>query len=231
MRNLFLALVLVNLAFAAWHRWYAREPSGYSVVADRRIPTITLVSELQAPEADGVEDAAVPPEAASVQIPVSVDSTTERCISIGPFRELSQAAAAAGNLRTMGYEPNQRVAEGDIWVGYWVHLSAIPTRDRAEEILSELVTNGVSDSYIVPGNEDSQIISLGIFSETSRAGRRREDVRELGYEPAVVERSRRGTVYWVDVTMAADQTLDVEPLQAPGRISRLEQRDCPFRRN
>ena len=38
--------------------------------------------------------------------------------------------------------------------------------------------------------------------------------------------TRRATVYWVDVTLEADQTLDFDALQPPGRIIRLEQRNC-----
>jgi hypothetical protein len=33
-------------------------------------------------------------------------------------------------------------------------------------------------------------------------------------------------VYWIDITLAEGQTLDFDALQQPGRITRLEQRDC-----
>ena len=45
MRNLFLALLLANLAFAAWHAWFATPP-GAVRVADPDLPSLTLVSEL-----------------------------------------------------------------------------------------------------------------------------------------------------------------------------------------
>lgn len=227
MRNLFLVLVLSNLAFAAWHRWFT-EPSGTATfVNSTQVPGITLVSEV--PEAvPDPQDVDVPPpvETPPVAEPVVADLPTERCISVGPFQELSQAATAAGNLRTAGYEPSQRVAEGDIWVGYWVYLPAVPSREEADEVLAALRANGVSDSYIVPGGESERVISLGVFSDISRAGNRREDVRRLGYEPTVVDRNRRGTVYWVDIVLDAEQTLDMDALQTPGRIIRLEQRSC-----
>jgi hypothetical protein len=54
----------------------------------------------------------------------------------------------------------------------------------------------------------------------------REEVRALGFEPQLVDRTRRATVYWIDVTLASDQMLDFDSLQQPGRIVRLEQRDC-----
>jgi hypothetical protein len=150
-----------------------------------------------------------------------------RCVSLGPFRELSQAATAAANLRSTGLRPTQRLAEGDIWVGYWVHMPDFASRAEADAALSKLRSNGISDSYIVPGGDSGHTISLGVFSEIKRAGRRREEVRRLGFDPQVVDRNRRGTVYWVDLTLEPGEELSPEKLQSlPGRIIRLEQRVC-----
>ena len=66
----------------------------------------------------------------------------QRCTSVGPFRELAQAATAAANLRAAGYQPMQRVAEGDIWIGYWVYIAAIPTEQEANEILAKVRDRG-----------------------------------------------------------------------------------------
>jgi len=136
----------------------------------------------------------------------------------------------SGELRTAGFEPSQRVVDGEVWVGYWVHLAGIPTRETANEILERLRANGIADSYIVPGAEESQIISLGVFSEISRAAGIREQVRALGYDPTVADRSRRATLYWIDIRAAGDAVIDLEALQPPGRINRLEQRPCPAAR-
>ena len=149
-----------------------------------------------------------------------------RCTSVGPFRELAQAATAAATLRTAGYQPTQRVAEGDIWIGYWVYIEAIPSVALANEILSKVRAEGVTDSYVIPNSDTGNLVSLGVFSEIGGVSRRREQVRALGYEPKVVDRTRRATVYWVDVLLKADQVLDFDALQSPGRIIRLEQRSC-----
>jgi len=149
-----------------------------------------------------------------------------RCTTVGPFRELAQAATAAATLRAAGYEPTQRVAEGDVWIGYWVYLDTIPTEAAANAILAKVRGEGVTDSYVIPNSDSGNLVSLGVFSEISGAARRREQVRSLGYEPKVVDRTRRATVFWVDVLLTADQTLDFDALQTPGRIQRLEQRSC-----
>jgi hypothetical protein len=85
---------------------------------------------------------------------------------------------------------------------------------------------GITDSYVIPNSDTGNLVSLGVFSEISGVSRRRDQVRALGFEPEVVDRTRRATVYWIDISLRADQTLDFDSLQMPGRIVRLEQRDC-----
>jgi hypothetical protein len=261
MRNLFLGLVLANLAFAAWHAWFS--PAAVAPSASD-VPTIMLASEFpvaqekvvappvveaeleslaSAPAAapaagSAAVDAAAEPEApaddtaAVVEVapPANAAATAidapRACVSVGPFRELSQAAAAAANLRGAGLEPKQRVGEGDIWVGYWVYLAAIPTLADAETILARLKENGITEAYVIPSSDSGTLISLGVFTEVARAGNRLNASRELGYEATISDRTRRGTVYWVDVLLAPGQTLDFDALQPPGRIVRLEQRPC-----
>lgn len=256
MRNLFFALVLANLAFGAWSAWHSTAPSA-TVAAGGGNGSIRLVSEVgessMGTEAEArnaaepaqeraADDAPASSAASASGAEASLDAASSsppgtgsapssasvrRCVSVGPFADLSDAAAASSRLRAAGRDASQRVAEGDIWVGYWVHIDAIRTRDEANRIVSELHANGVDEAYLIPGEEDGDIVSLGVFSEAARAGRLRQQVRDLGYDPVVVDRSRRGTVYWVDVELPPGGDLDLETLQAPGRITRLEQRPCP----
>lgn len=174
-------------------------------------------------------DVGAPPPAPAPAEPVAAveaAAVATRCTSVGPFRELSQAATAAAALRTSGYQPLQRVAEGDIWIGYWVYIQAIATEAEANAILERVRAEGITDSYVIPNSDSGNLVSLGVFSEISGVGRRRDQIRALGFEPQVVDRTRRATVYWIDVTLAEGQTLDFDALQPPGRIIRLEQRDC-----
>jgi hypothetical protein len=272
MRNLFLALVLANLGFAAWSSWFAPEERP-GPRADDSLPSITLVSEVpedlrtagvvvesggaeaplaladQAAQAEPAEPTiaaaeTLPADAvlAEAAAPAVVDDPLAEaaapaaaapgsCTSVGPFRELSQAASAAATLREAGHQPAQRVAEGDIWIGYWVYIPALPSEEEAEAALERVRADGMSDAYIIPNSESGNLISLGVFSEISGVSRRRDQVRALGFEPQVVDRTRRATVYWVDVTLAEGETLDFDALQPPGRIIRLEQRSCELPAN
>ena len=257
MRHLFLMLVLVNLGFAAWSAWFApSQRSGRP--ANEGLPALTLVSEVpadlrgaaeqgeataQAAPAESVGAAAAdatadaepdPAEAGAGQAAVTAEArpaeSAARCTSVGPFRELSQAAAAAATLRSEGYQPAQRVAEGEIWSGYWVYIPAIPTEQQANEALTK-VREGVRearipDAYVIRNSDSGNLVSLGVFSEISGVSRLRDEVRALGFEPQVVDRTTRATVYWIDIELGSEQTLDFEALQPAGRIIRLEQRAC-----
>jgi hypothetical protein len=118
------------------------------------------------------------------------------------------------------------VADGDIWIGYWVYIEAAAAAQSANEVLAKVREAGIADSYVIPNSDSGDLVSLGVFSEISGVSKQRERVRALGLEPRVVDRTRRATVYWVDVLLKADQTLDFDSLQTPGRIIRLEQRGC-----
>ena len=173
MRNLCLALILANLAVAAWTGWFAAEPDGTTMQGGAKDGSLTLVSEVAEPSPSAVAAAGDAPGAAdeAPALPSVRAVSQDRCVSLGPFRELAQAATAAANLRSTGLKPTQRVAEGDIWVGYWVHLPDFPTRQAADTVLSRLRANGVSDSYIVPGGDSSHTISLGLWNgQGSKSG-------------------------------------------------------------
>jgi hypothetical protein len=260
MRHLFLVLVLMNLAFAAWSAWFApSERAGRP--ADEGLPALTLVSEVPVdlhsggvaadvepaapievaqPPLDAAADAAASAEldadagaTGGDEVAAAADGAAEveaSCTSVGPFRELSQAAAATATLRGAGYQPQQRVAEGEVWSGYWVYIPAIPTEQEANETLAK-VREGVRearipDAYVIRNSDSGNLVSLGVFSEISGVSRLRDEVRALGFEPQVVDRMSRATVYWIDIALAPEQALDFDALQPPGRIIRLEQRAC-----
>jgi hypothetical protein len=158
-------------------------------------------------------------------------SRPERCISVGPFLEQSQAVDAVSELRGAGFaNPTQRSAEEDVWGGYWVHLPGIPSRAEAAKTLAALKAGGISEAYSMAG-DDGYTISLGVFSEAARADRRTQEARDLGYEPTVSDSTRRAEVYWVDVAVGPGQDLDIRSLQTQGRINRLEAKSCEEKRS
>jgi hypothetical protein len=156
-------------------------------------------------------------------------TNVKRCISVGPFRDVAEAAHAATTLRGGGYDPRQRVADGDVWAGVWVYLPLPAARAAADQILAKLKAGGIDDALEMPGPNDGSVISLGLYSESKRAQARVAQVQALGFNPGIADRKRTGNVYWIDIDLKpTDSLLNPADLQSEtGRIVRLEVKGCP----
>ncbi|HXA35977.1 MAG TPA: hypothetical protein VNW26_06560 [Steroidobacteraceae bacterium] len=156
-------------------------------------------------------------------------TNVKRCITVGPFRDVSEAAHAAATLRGGGYDPRQRVADGDVWAGVWVYLPLPPSRAAGDQILAKLKAGGVDDALEMPGPNDGSVISLGLFSEPKRAQARVAQAQALGFNPGIADRKRTGNVYWIDIDLKpTDSLLNPADLQGEaGHIVRLEVKGCP----
>ena len=156
-------------------------------------------------------------------------TNVKRCISVGPFRDMSEAAHAATTLRGGGYDPRQRVADGDVWAGVWVYLPLPATRAASDQILAKLKAGGFDDALEMPGPNDGSVISLGLYSDPKRAQVRVAQAQALGFNPGIADRKRTGNVYWIDIDLKpTDSLLNPADLQGEaGRIVRLEVKGCP----
>jgi hypothetical protein len=154
---------------------------------------------------------------------------TLACMSVGPFADLPQASQAQAALRGAGFQPRQRMEQGEIWAGYWVSVQGLATRDAADAALKTLSANGIDDVYVMPGSDPPNVLSLGVFSDYQRAQRRVDEVRAIGLTPRIDDRKRAGSVYWIDVDLLEPgQIIDSSIFQSdPGKITRLEMRACP----
>jgi hypothetical protein len=150
------------------------------------------------------------------------------CTSVGPFADLAQASQAQASLRTAGFDPRQRVENGEIWVGYWVSVQNLASRSEADTAIKTLNGNGITDVYLMPGTDPPNVLSLGVFSDYNRAERRANQVKSLGLEARISDRKRDGSVYWIDVDLKEPgQAIDPSLLQTDtGKIMRLEMRPC-----
>jgi hypothetical protein len=156
-------------------------------------------------------------------------TNVKRCISVGPFRDVSEAAHAATTLRGGGYDPRQRVADGDVWAGVWVYLQLPSSPAAGDQMLAKLKAGGIDDALEMPGPNDGSVISLGLYSEPKRAQARVAQLQALGFNPGIADRKRTGNVYWIDIDLKpTDSLLNPADLQGDsGRIVRLEVKGCP----
>jgi hypothetical protein len=231
-------LLLANAIYFLWARGIAGPPDTGAAGATS---SLKLVSE-----APALKEAA---GAAATQAPLSAEgpaavaaagaapetpsapllSDVKRCITVGPFSDVAEAAHAAATLRSGGYQPRQRVAEGEIWAGVWVYLPAPGTPAAGDQVRAKLKSGGIDDALEMPGPGDKPVISLGLYSEPRRAQARVAQAQALGLNPAIADRKRTGDVYWVDIDLKpTDGLLNPADLQAEsGRIVRLEVKACP----
>lgn len=241
MKALFLALLLANLVVLAWTQWHAPAKPSPPSVATNPVPTLQLAaensaqSEPQTPVAEPPHTTQPPPalppreSASPPQSSAALINDVARCISLGPFRDLAEASQASSTMRGSGHAPRTRLAQGDVWAGLWVYLADLPSRAEAQRAMSVLKQKGVADAYIMPAADQTNVISLGIFSEPQRAQRRAEEVKALGFTPSIADRTRKDTVYWIDIDLKPTDAM-VNPSDLPsegGRIVRLQVVACP----
>lgn len=152
----------------------------------------------------------------------------KRCISVGPFRDVAEASHAASTLRSGGYDPRQRVAEGEVWAGVWVYLPIPPSRS-SDQMQAKLKAGGIDDALEMPGPNEGSVLSLGLFSDSKRAQTRISQAQALGFNPGIADRKRTGDVYWIDIDLKpTDSVLKPSDLETDsGRIVRLEVKGCP----
>ncbi len=214
-------LALSNVGYFLWARGIGQPEDAAS--ATSAVPPLKLASE--APQA--VRAASDGTNAGGAPDPATGPAVT-RCVSIGPFRDVSEAAHAASTLRGGGYDPRQRVVEGEVWAGVWVYLPLPPNRAAADQLAAKLRAGGIDDALEMPGPADGSVMSLGLYSEQRRAQARVAQAQALGFNPAIADRKRTGTLYWIDIDLKpSDASIDPADLQGEaGRINRLEVQAC-----
>jgi hypothetical protein len=232
LKGLVVSLVLANVCYFLWQYGIAKTPE--NIVALPPPGSLKLVSEnpefARGESAGSAAGTPAPLAAGGAVAPAdNLLTNVRRCISVGPFRDMSEAAHAASTLRGGGYDPRQRVADGEVWAGVWVYLPLPAARPLADQTLAKLKAGGIDDALEMPGPNEGSVISLGLYSEQKRAQARVAQVQALGFNPGIADRKRNGNVYWIDIDLKpTDSLLNPSDLQGEsGRIVRLEVKGCP----
>ncbi len=240
MRSVCLLLLLANALYLGWSQLIDVRSSDLQrkpvvanppprIVLAREAAVLPPTDTAEQPAAPAVTEPAVAPATPPPATPRESPRGSSMCTSVGPFASVSDATTAEAALRAAGFEPRQRAVQGELWAGYWVSVQNFATREAAEQAMKSLTDKGMTDVYVLPGADIGNVVSLGVFSERQRAERRADEARAIGLNPQIDDRKRSGTAYWVDV----DQPAPVQPVDTsiftsdPGKIMRLELRDCP----
>jgi hypothetical protein len=241
LKSIVLCLVLANVGYYLWARGIAKTPEAPAPampaatlkLASESTGTLHAASPDAGNAAAGITGRSGGPDALRADTgegaKLGLLTNVKRCISVGPFRDVAEAAHAATTLRGGGYDPRQRVADGDVWAGVWVYLPLPASRAAGDQTLAKLKAGGIDDALEMPGPNEGSVISLGLYSEPKRAQARVAQAQALGFNPGIADRKRTGNVYWIDIDLKpTDSLLNPADLQNdPGRIMRLEVKGCP----
>ncbi len=227
MRNLVLLLLLANVVFFAWNHWVAEPPSdGATQFRQSELgPTLELAPEAGAGtggETPGPGDAVEPPAGAAADAAFPADEPvapapepreepqppSAACLSVGPFGAAQTGEDVLARVRGLGSEAELRSAIEEVFLGHWVQIRNIPSREEANRQVAVLQEAGFEDAYPMPEDDGERTISLGLFSDEERAERLRAQAAELGLNPEVVPQTREATTWWVDVRLDPDQDAD-----------------------
>ena len=243
LKTIVVCLALANIGYFLWVRGVG-DGDASAAAAPAPAAGLKLASESPGaarsapPAAAGAEGAAglagasggtdTPAAAPSSASDAGLLTDVKRCISVGPFRDVAEAAHAASTLRSGGYDPRQRVADGEVWAGVWVYLPITPSRS-SDQMQAKLKAGGIDDALEMPGPNEGSVLSLGLYSDQKRAQTRISQAQALGFNPGIADRKRTGDVYWIDIDLKpTDSVLKPSDLETdPGRIVRLEVKGCP----
>lgn len=196
MKNLLLLLLLANILYFIWGL-FADEPveTGVAVVTESELGPPLEISKTRIAEA-ATSVGAVLGSGKSSDLAAVVGRS---CVTLGPFTSATLADGALAEYEKQGMRASVRSTQGQIFVGHWVHIPNIASRDTANAMLQKLQEGGLGDAYLT--DDEGLLISLGIFGEMSRAERVELQAKSLDLPAEVTPWMREGTVFFVDISL------------------------------
>lgn len=195
MRNILLALVLANILYFMWGSFVEPDvDNGIAVVSRSDLgPQLEISKPLLESATDGLE--AMLSSGGS-----ALAATAGRsCISVGPFRAVTDADGALADFEASGLPATLRTTEAAVFMGHWVQVRDVPNRDAGNEMLEVLRGAGLDEAYMVQTDDEGLKISIGLFGEVERAERVELEAKSLGLNVDVTPRTKDATVTFVDV--------------------------------
>jgi hypothetical protein len=210
MRLLFLALVLANLVFFAWSRYYPPDgPAGDGHPLGRQI------------EPDKLR--IVPPSKPAAATPLA----SSGCLEWGSFT-LTDYPRAEKALEPLGLGSRlaqRRTAEA---AGWWVFVPPQGSRQAALRKAGELKALGVEDYFIVADEGEFRwALSLGVYRTEEAALARLAALSSMGLQTALVApRETFVPKVWLQVK-GIDPALETRLRDIARQIEGSELRACP----
>lgn len=196
MRNLLLILLLANILYWMWGMLSneATQPGVALLEASELGPPINVKTER-----DSASVASVGAVLGSGE-PSALEAVVGRaCVTIGPFRDNTDADSAVLVYTSEGMNAVLRPTRAQIFVGHWVQIRNVASDEEGNEMLAKLQAAGLSDAYLVRTDDEGLKVSLGLFGDLERAEKIELEARSLDLNPEISPRTRESDVYFVDI--------------------------------
>lgn len=216
-RVLFLLLLAANLGFGVWLMLAPPVAVAQLPPTDAGVAPLVLLNETS----DAVVDAA---EVTTPPLPISAIKDL-RCTTLGPFPTQSDLRRAMTVLTPLTERIQFRESRTLRSRGWWVYLPAFVSRETALAAARELSSKGIRDYYVVTAGDQENTISLGLFRDGENAVRRRDEVKALGLDVQLNERTEDTPEYWLDYAVVPSRGFDWRD-RVPDRLE-LTARDLP----
>ena len=225
MKNLLLILLLANILYFVWGVFSDKGGQPGVVIVDEG----QLGPPLAVMAYDGDESIASVGAVLGSGEPSALAAVVGRsCVTLGPFRESVDAETAQTQYAGEGMRTFLRSAQGEIFVGHWVQIRTIPDRATANQMLDKLKEGGLTDAYLIDNDDGSYNISLGLFGDIDRAERVELQAKSLDLPAGIMQRTREGTIYFVDIGLPPGKGAGAMIEQyGEDRVLLREQATCP----
>ena len=238
MKAFFILLFLTNITFALIQWLLPYEQVVTKLQPHMATETLKLLNEVEIPLKQepvqepevvvGVED--------EIGIGLEIDAEIQYdsppppvklCYTLGPFKGLQSANEVALKFKQNKTPVGTRSNQEKEYRGMMVYVDGHKSRAEAMKTAESLKARGVKDYIIVSEPDNSNILSLGVFSLKKNAERRYNRIAKLGYPVKKVARYRNTTIYWLDYSESENENLTrfIDRLKIEKGISRIS-RQC-----
>jgi SPOR domain len=236
-RAVFLLLVLANIAFFAWDRFYAAggagaDPAPLARQLEPEKLRVVPPEELTRPAAPKAPAAPTAPSApvAATPAPAVVPPPTppRKCLEWGSFT-LADAARAEKALEPLALGERLAQRRTEETAAWWVFIppQSGNARQAALRKAADLKSLGVRDYFIVQEEGPNHwAVSLGVFRSEEAAQARLAALRDQGVRSARIgARETQVAKVWLQVK-GVDAPLETKLRDAARQIAGSELREC-----
>jgi hypothetical protein len=137
-----------------------------------------------------------------VEVPAD-EPASDLCYTLGPFREMKTLRVVTREIKDYVVEASFRSRDEQEQSMFRVYLKPVGGKREAKALIKQLVSKNIRDYFIITDGPNKNGISLGYFSDKSRAQRHAQRVRKSGFDAVVEPVFRSYTIYWLDYRIKA----------------------------